>query len=107
MDAPPNRLFSAGLIGLSPLEMALLANSIGFCQPGGELGVNIIHACDAKVMHMVAGRNSVYPAKTGMVKSTRQDDMAVQPARFRRDLRERHAHLKGNSRLLWENAHRT
>jgi hypothetical protein len=60
--------------------VALLANGRRLCQPGDELGVDIVSAFDGKVMH-VSGENA----------HAQTDAPGV---RFRRDLRKGLTHLK-------------
>lgn len=59
-----------------------------------------------KVVHVVARRNRLDPPKAWMLQPPREDDMTVHPLCARCDLRERHARLKGDSRLLRKHLNR-
>jgi len=57
-------------------------------------------------MDVITERNGLDLSKPWMLKSARQDDMTVQPARPGSNLREGHARLKGDTGLLWEDSNR-
>ncbi len=60
--------------------VSLFADSVGFRQPGEELGVNLANGRDAEVMHVIPRRERFYLAEAGMIKSAGEDEMTVEPA---------------------------
>jgi len=56
---------------------------------------------------MVSRRNGLHLAETRMLQPPRKHNVAVEPIRSRRDLREGHAHLESNPGLLWKDPHRS
>jgi hypothetical protein len=60
----------------------------------------------AKDVHMVAERKGLDPVKTGVVESSGEHDVSVQPLLPPRYLREGHPDLKGNAGLLWQDSDR-
>ena len=54
---------------------------------------------------MVARRDGVHLAEARVLQPSRKHNVAVEPIRSRRDLREGHAHLESNPGLLWKDAH--
>jgi hypothetical protein len=89
------------------LDVTLLTDSVCFGQPFLELGVYISRCRKPKVVNMVAPRDGLHIAEARVRQPPRKHDMAVEPIRTRRDLRERHPHLESNTRLLWKDAHRS
>jgi hypothetical protein len=58
------------------------------------------------VVDVIAGRERLDLPDRGMLEAAREHDVTVQPPPPRRDLRERHPHLKGDARLLGKHDHR-
>src|SRR5450432_2192092 len=90
----------------SQSQMPLLADGIGLRQPGPEVIVDLAELAQAKDVHMVAGRNALYPSKAGVLKAAGEHDMPVQPLLSRRHLREGHPDLKSDAGLLRQDSHR-
>ena len=59
------------------------------------------------MVYMVALRNCLDLSKARMLVAAREDDVPIDPPSTRRDLRKRHANLKGHARLLRNHRHRS
>lgn len=80
--------------------MALLANLIGFGQPRGNFGADVIDALETKGVQMISGRKSFDAAKAFVFQATRQHDVPVDPVTSNDERGQAHAHLKCDSRFL-------
>ena len=60
-------------------EMALLADQVGFGEPGGDFVIDFVHAFETKGVQMISRRESFDAAKARVLQPTRQDDVAVDP----------------------------
>jgi len=88
------------------LQMPLLADGIGFRQPALDFRIHFRNLRHAKMVDMISARNGVNPSKARVFQSAREHHMTVHPARTRRHLRKRHAHLKSDARLFRQHLHR-
>jgi hypothetical protein len=86
-------------------DVPLLPNFVRLSQPRAKLPIHISGCRKPERVNMVTPRDSLHLAKTRVLEPTCQHDMTVQPIRARCDLRERHADLQSNARLLWKDAH--
>ena len=59
--------------------MALLAHSIGFGKPGGDFVIDFVDAPETKGVEVISRRERFDAAETRILKSTRQDHVAVHP----------------------------
>lgn len=88
-----------------PAEMILAANSVGFGEPRSKLVVDLVGMREPKGVHVISRREGFDPPKPRRFEPTRQHDVTIEPSPAWRDLRERHAHLKGDPRLLGQDSH--
>ena len=51
-------------------EMALLANSVGFSEPGGDFVIDLVHALEAKGVEMISRGESFDAAKAGVLQAS-------------------------------------
>jgi hypothetical protein len=86
--------------------MPLLADLVGFREPGGDFVIDLIHGFEPKRVEMISRRESLNPPETRMLETTRQDDVAVHPVSANDERRETHAHVKGDARLFGQNSDR-
>ena len=86
--------------------MALLANSIGLGQPGGDFAVNLLHALETKRVQMISGRERLDPPKARIFQAAREHDMAVHPIPPDYKRRETHPDVKRDPRFLGQDADR-
>jgi len=91
---------------LALVEVALLADSIGFGQPSAKLRVHITWGGKPEGVNMIAWRDGLDDAEARVLESPRQDDVAVEPIRSRCDLRKGHAHLESDASLFGKDANR-
>lgn len=89
------------------LEMLLGTHGVGLSKPGAELSVDLAGRHKAEVVDVVSGRDRLDAAEARVCSSAGEHDMTIEPALARRDLGERHPHLKRNARLLWNDRDRT
>ena len=87
--------------------MLLGTDGVGLSKPGAELSVDLAGRHKAAVVDMVPGRDRVDAAEARVWSSAGEHDMTIEPALARRDLGERHPHLKRDARLLWKDGDRT
>ena len=83
--------------------MPLLTNSIGLGQPRGDLVIHFVRAFESKSVEMIPGRKSFDAAKTRVLETPRQDDVAVDPISSNDKRGEAHPHLEGDARFLGQN----
>lgn len=88
------------------LQVLLLTDRIRFAHPVLKPIVHIRHGQQAEMMHVIARRDRFDPTKARICATPCKDDVAIEPSIARCDLRERHAHLKRNACLLWQDDHR-
>ncbi len=60
-------------------QMALLAHSVGFGEPGSNFVVHFVHIFETKGVQMISRRESFDPAKARVLQPSRQDDVSVDP----------------------------
>lgn len=80
----------------------MVPNEIRFSKPGSELCVDFADPRQPERMEVIAGRESLNPSESRVVKTASEDQVAVQPASTRGHLRERHPDLKRDPGLLRE-----
>ena len=88
-------------------EMALLANSVGFSEPGGDFVIDLVHALEAKRVQMISRGESFDAAKARVLQASRQDDVAVDPILPDDECGETHPHLESDPRFLRKDDHRS
>jgi hypothetical protein len=86
--------------------MPLLADLIGLGQPCRDFVIHLISALEAKGVEMIPRRKRFDAAKTRMLATARQDDVAVDPFSPNNKRSEAHPHLEGDARLLRQNSDR-
>lgn len=86
--------------------MGLPAHRIRLPQPRTELPVDLGDPRQAERVHVIARRDRLNLSKPWMRDAPRQHDVPVQPPSPRRHLRKRHPDLKGDARLLRQDADR-
>jgi hypothetical protein len=79
---------------------------VGFRQPRAELLIDVARLLESKRVQMVSRRERLDPAKARVVETSGQDHVPVEPVPPRRQLRERHPHLKSNPGLFGQNPYR-
>jgi len=84
--------------------MFLPAHGVCLDEPRLELVVEVIHSSEPESVEVIAGRERFDAPKSRRFETPSEDDVPVQPAPARGELREGHPHLKGDSSLLWEDA---
>src|SRR6476659_8728603 len=87
--------------------MFLSADQVRFGQPRTKVRVDVTPAAQPEDMHVITRRKRLDAPEPGMVEPPREHDMPVDPRAPRGHLRERHPHLKGNSRPFRENPNRS
>jgi hypothetical protein len=87
-------------------EMALLAHSIGFGEPGGDFVIDFVDPRETEGVQMISPRESFDAAETRILEATRQDHVAVHPVSPNDEGRETHPDLEGDPRFLRENLDR-
>lgn len=87
------------------LQVLLLTDRVRFTHPVLKLIVHIRHGQQTEMMHVIARRERFDAAKARIRATPRKDDVAIEPLIVRCNLRERHAHLKRDACLLWQDDH--
>jgi hypothetical protein len=88
-------------------EMALLANSVGFSEPGGDFVIDLVHALKTKGVQMISRGESLDAAEARVLQASRQDDVAVDPILPDDECGETHANLESDPRFFREDDHRS
>jgi hypothetical protein len=83
----------------------LLADGVCLAHPGLEVRVQLVRRLDPECVEMIPWRERLHESEARVLEPPRENDMPVQPRAPRRDLGERHPDLKGDARLLGENAY--
>jgi hypothetical protein len=83
--------------------MLLVADAIRLGEPLPELVVDFVDGRQAKCMPVIPWRESLDAAKARMFDAPSEHEMPVDPVPARRELRERHPHLKRDPRFLGQN----
>src|SRR5437588_755213 len=87
-------------------KVPLFAHRVRFGDPAAKLHVEIAQRIDAEVMDDVPRRERFDLPETRMLNASRQDEVAEKIVVARRDLRERHADVKRDARLLRQDVDR-
>jgi len=88
-------------------KVPLFAHRVRFSDPAAKLHVEIAQRIDAEVMDDVPRRERFDLPETRMLNASRQDEVAEKIVVARRDLRERHADVKRDARLLRQDVDRS
>ncbi len=80
--------------------MLLPADAVGFAQPGEHFRIHLLRRVNAEVMDVIARGERLDLCEAGIVQSSRQDYVRVQPIPFQEDIGKRHPHLKSDSRFI-------
>lgn len=87
--------------------MLLIADQIRLGEPFPELFVDISRLTQPEYVHVISRGERLDAPEPRMIDAARENEMAVEPSVARGDLRERHAHLERDARLLGQNTDRT
>jgi len=87
-------------------QVLLVPYEIGLRQPRAKVGIEVAHLGEPEFVEVIPRRKRLDPAKARVFEASGQDYVPIQPSLPRRDLGERHSHLKRDAGLLGENAHR-
>jgi hypothetical protein len=87
--------------------VALLADSIRLGKPRGHFIVDLLHTAEPKRVKVIAGRERFDPAKSRILETAREDDMAVHPVPANHESGETHADMKRDPRFLRQNGERS
>lgn len=94
------------LASRSPIgEVFLLPHGICLSEPRAKLAVDLVELLEAEGMEMVAWGERLYAPESGILEASREHDVAIEPGAARRHLREGHAHVERDARLLGEDLH--
>jgi hypothetical protein len=86
--------------------MALLADGVGLAHPGRELRVDFRQGRDPERVQVIPRRERLDQPEPGVLEAPGQDNVPVDPAAARRHLREGHADLERDPRLLGDDPNR-
>jgi hypothetical protein len=86
--------------------MSLLADTVGFSEPGGDFVIDLSHALEPKRVEMISRRKSFNAPEARIFEAAGEDDVAVHPVSPNDESREAHAHVKGDTRLFGEDGDR-
>ena len=84
-------------------EVLLLADGVRFREPFAEFVVDVGGAHESEIVDVVSRRECLNRSKSQIVEAARQHEMPIEPILPRRDLRERHSHVKCDSRFFRKN----
>jgi hypothetical protein len=88
-------------------EMALLADPVGFGEPGGDFVIDLVHPLETKGVQMISRREGFDPAEARVLQASRQDDVAVDPILPGDERSETHPNLECDPSLFGENDDRS
>jgi len=81
----------------------LRADGVRLAHPRDEGGIDVAGLLESKCMQVIPWRKRLDLPKPRVLEAACENYVAVQPSLPRRNLRERHADLKRDARLLGEN----
>jgi hypothetical protein len=87
--------------------MPLLPHGIRFAQPRLEFRIDVVGARKTKDVDMIPHRERLDSPEPRTFEATREHHVSIEPPAPRRNLRERHADVKGDARLLRQYLHRS
>jgi hypothetical protein len=87
-------------------EVPLLTNGICLGEPGTQGVIDVIDRGQPEGVQVISRRERLDGTESRVLQPTREHDMAVEPPPPGRQLGERHANLKCDSRLLRQDRHR-
>lgn len=87
--------------------MLLIPDPVRLGDPRPKFVIDLIGRRQAKRVQMISRRKRLDAAESRMLETSREDEVAIDPLAARGQLRERHANLEGDPRLLRQHAHRT
>jgi hypothetical protein len=83
-------------------EMALLAYSVRFGEPGGDFVIDLLDPLETKGVQMISRRESFDAAKTRVLQTSRKHNVAVDPILPDDEGSETHADLESDPSLFRE-----
>ena len=87
-------------------EVPLLTHAIGFGEPSGDFGIDLVRACESEGVKMVSRRKSFDATEARIFQASRENDVAVHPVLPDDEGGETHSHLKSDARFLGQHYHR-
>jgi len=89
------------------LEVLLLAYGVRFSEPFAEFVVDVGGSHESEIVNVISRRDCLNRSKSQIVEAASQYKVAIEPILPRRDLRERHSHVKSDSRFFGKHDHRS
>jgi hypothetical protein len=87
--------------------MPLLADLIGFSEPGGDFGVNLRDTLETERVKMISRREGFDATEARVRQTVRQNNVPVDPVSTNDESREAHPNLKCDSRLFRQDRNRS
>ena len=91
--------------GSSSLEVLLPADAVSFAEPDEHFGVHVPGRLNAEIMDVIARGERLDFREAGILHSSRQNHIRVQPIPSQHDIGKRHAHLKRDPRFVGKHDH--